>query len=357
MEDFFENIYRKKKPEEKKNNLIEKLYTPPKKEKGADAPHFQVLKPGYVHQADLIEMPNDEGYKYILTVADAYDRKADAVALKNKDAKTVLKGLKEIYEKNKILSVPHRFEVDAGKEFKGEVRGYLEENKVAIRVAVPGRHRQQAIVERRNQDIVRGLNKRMNAEELVTGETSRNWKDDLPLLIKVMNKHLPKVKLNFDNKWENQELLPLGTKVRVALDKPLDAEGNKRFGKFRTGDLRFDNNIRTINRVILKPGMPIMYLLDGPNGEDKVEFVARTNNQLQVVTKGEKFPKAKVVIKDVKKHDQFIVEEIVKERKHKGKKQVLVRWAGFDPEDDTWESYDEIKKFNPLLIKEYEASK
>jgi hypothetical protein len=34
MEDFFENIYRKKKPEEKKNQLIEKLYIPPKREKG-----------------------------------------------------------------------------------------------------------------------------------------------------------------------------------------------------------------------------------------------------------------------------------------------------------------------------------
>ena len=106
----------------------------------------------------------------------------------------------------------------------------------------------------------------------------------------------------------------------------------------------------------MKPGFPIMYLLDGPHGKFKVDNVARTYNQLQLVDKKEKYP-SKKLIKNVAKQDQFIVEKILGEKKIRGKRYLHVSWAGFDESENTWEPLSHLKKENPELIAEYEQSK
>ena len=232
-EELFEEMFTKKKrPKKDKNELLNKLYKRPVRDKGHDVPHFQNTTPNAIHQADLIMMPNDEGYRYILVVVDVATRKTDAEALKSRDSKSVLDAFKKIYAR-KTLSVPLGLEVDAGTEFEGNVAHWFREKKIPIRVAQPGRSRQQAIVERRNQFIVQGLNKRMSAQELLTGKTSREWVDDLPVLIRVLNKNRPHIVQNDDNHFEGKPLLELGTKVRVMLDKPVDPiTGKKLHGKF-----------------------------------------------------------------------------------------------------------------------------
>jgi len=159
---------------QRKNQELFKLHEVPQREKGDNAPKFQPQKPNMVHQADLLFLPDDKGYKYALVVVDIGSRYCDAVPLKTKSNAEVIKAFNTIYtRRNSKLKVPKRMEVDAGSEFKGAVKHWLENKGIFIRVAQPARHRQQAIVERKNQTIGHILHQRMNAEELLTGETSR----------------------------------------------------------------------------------------------------------------------------------------------------------------------------------------
>lgn len=158
----------------KDKQLIHNLYKRPVKDKGYNIPHFNVLKPNVVHQADLMFLPDDKGYKYVLVVVDCYSRLSDAYPLKDKNATSVVKGFKRIYKNGGILKIPERIEVDNGSEFKKDVKNYFRSKGVYVRVAETGRHRQQAMVEKRNQLIQVPLWKDMVSKELLTGEQIRN---------------------------------------------------------------------------------------------------------------------------------------------------------------------------------------
>ena len=47
------------------------------------------------------------------------------------------------------------------------------------------------------------------------------------------------------------ELLPEGTRVRVALDEPISVISKKLHGKFRTGDIRWDPEVKIIKKLML----------------------------------------------------------------------------------------------------------
>ena len=68
-----------------------------------------------IWNADLIIMPQEDGYKYILTVLDGYTRYAWCVPLKNKKGETVANAFKDIMKKSKRK--PNKLFVDEGKEF------------------------------------------------------------------------------------------------------------------------------------------------------------------------------------------------------------------------------------------------
>src|SRR5690606_15135715 len=124
-------------------------------------------------------------YRYALVVVDVGSRFVDAVPIKTKSNDEIIKAFTTIYtRKNGKLKYPLRkLEVDAGAEFKGSVKRFFNKKDIYIRVAMPGRHRQQALVERKNQTIGHVLQQRMAAQELVTGQTSREWVEFLPRVI------------------------------------------------------------------------------------------------------------------------------------------------------------------------------
>ena len=68
-----------------------------------------------IWNADLIIMPQQNNYKYILTVMDGYTRYAWTVPLKDKKGETVANAFEEIMKKSKIK--PNKLWVDQGKEF------------------------------------------------------------------------------------------------------------------------------------------------------------------------------------------------------------------------------------------------
>ena len=339
--------------------VTKKLFEIPKKDKGLNMPHIQVFEPNDTHQADLLFLPDDEGFKYALVVVDTASGLTDAEPLNGKTAQITLDGFKSIY-KRKILEMPKRLQVDSGTEFKGVAKKYFDNHGVAIRYGVPNRHRMQALVERRNQTIGKNLFMRMTAQELLTGEPSVEWIQDLPIVIEEMNKKQLKRKKKKEVETpvcdgESCGLLEVGTKVRVQLDEPIDATAGKRLhGHFRSTDIRWNPKERVIKELLIKPGFPPMYLLDGNEGKLKIQPVAYTRNQLQVIESNEEAPKPSV-IRGKPKH--YIVEEILKKKKVGRKIEYLVKWLGFPLDEATWVPRTQLLEDVPEIVKEYEAIK
>lgn len=344
--EFFENLLnvnktKKTNKKEPEKDYLKLLYQIPKKDKGVNMPRFQRVAPDIFQQADLLFMPNDKGYKYALTVIDVGSDMSDAEPLKTKEQDEVLRAFETIYNRG-YIKYPKVMQVDAGREFGAKVHNFFTSKKIGFRVAEVGRHRQQAKVERLNQTLGTALMQRMSAQELLTEKTSRAWVQDLPLLIKVLNKKREQQQKEIRNEPDNKlkcagdscEILPIGTKVRVALEKPIqvakNANDSKPIGNFRSGDIRWGREVRTIKEVLLKPNFPPMYFVSKIEDPNEALPVAYTKNQLQVVQENEKMPDASIIREEVvppvrktraeKEAEQLQQEEEVRQQKEEIKK-------------------------------------
>ena len=86
---------------------LENLFKRPKKDSKINEPHFQLIKHNYIDQADILFLPNDNGYKYLLVVVDIGSRLTDVEPLKEKSASEVKKAFEKIYERDKLFFRPH----------------------------------------------------------------------------------------------------------------------------------------------------------------------------------------------------------------------------------------------------------
>ena len=242
-----------------KNEEHANLYLRPRKEKRFERPKILIWKANATQQADNCEMPEDKGFNYFLVLVELACRRVDGEPLRNKEAGTVLRAFKRIYKRGRIIPPTHRLEVDNGTEFNNElVRNFfINEIGVLMRFGQPGRHRQQCYAERAIQAIQEPLIHRMTAQKLKTGEPSLEWVDDFHNIVDAVDRkwrrNSPKIPVDSPRIFMNDALLSEGTRVRVKLDEPISVLGKKLHGKFRTGDIRWDPEIRTIKKLILSP--------------------------------------------------------------------------------------------------------
>ena len=198
----------------------------------------------------------------------------------------------------------------------------------------------------------------MVKQELLTGEPDTAWKDDLPVVVKEMNKiatNRPKPKLSDRPvcKGSNCELIPEGTKVRKVLYAPKSAHNldERLSGKFRATDIRWDPKIRTVISVLLKNGYPPMYLIDGPfkspmypEGVDKTAY---SKNELQIIPKDEQAPPISVIRG---KPTTWIIKEILSDKMVGKIRKFEVKWkAG----DISWKTEEELKRDVPEMLSIY----
>lgn len=337
-----------------KKQELYNLYKRPKKDTKTNTPHFdQTYGKDVDHQADLLFMPEDQGYNYALVVTDIATRLSDAVPLKGKSSKEVLAAFKKIYKRG-ILKLPENVYMDSGSEFHKEVKKYFDNEDVTIKFGKPGRHRQMSVVERTNQYIAKAAFMRMHAQEILTGEVSKEWIEDLPKFIKAINKKRgkkpPKPATTMKCEGDACNILSLGTKVRVNLDYPIDyTSGNKLHGKFRITDIRWNPIIKTIKNILLLPGRPPLYLVNKDNSDKIDNSVAYTKNQLQVVSSNEEPPEARVVRGNP---GTFVVQKILDKKKEKGKFYYEVKWKG--QKDTTWEPRSTLLEDVPQMVKEFD---
>ncbi len=152
-------------------------------------PIAQVFSKNIYHQADILYLPEDKDYKYLLVVVDLYDNAIDAEPVKDILSKNndVLQAFKKIYSR-KYLDLPEIITLDRGSEFTQKpIKEYFNNNDVNVKIALSGRSRQLANVERQNQKIGTILMKRMASQELTTGQVSKEWVDDIKPLIELLN--------------------------------------------------------------------------------------------------------------------------------------------------------------------------
>ncbi|GBC29429.2 DDE-type integrase/transposase/recombinase [Rhizophagus irregularis DAOM 181602=DAOM 197198] len=307
------------------------LYKKPLKEKSTERPMVIVWKPNATHQADLAEMPvNPKGFHYFLVVVEVAGKRVDAEPLKDKTANRVLNGFVKIYRRNHIKPPTHRLETDSGSEFTND---------------------QQSYAERAIQAIQEPLLKRMVAQELKTGVTSVEWSEDFHNIVSKVNelwqRNPPDIPTGSPKVSKKTDLLSEGTRVRVKLDEPISVLGNKLYRKFRTGDIRWNPNIRVIKKMILSPEQPPTYLLNGPHGRLGVSRCAYTRKELQVVPINEKPPPDSVIRGQPKR---FVPEQILRHRIRKSQDQYLVKWERYPDTEATWEPADRLEEDVPNLV-------
>ena len=271
----------------KNTEVLHQLMKKPKPETKDDMPHFQNFKKNGTHQADLLFLPQDRSYKYLLVVVDESTRLIDCEPVTNKTPESIVKAFRKIYLRP-ILNKPNHIEFDSGTEFKGACTEFFKNLNITIRYADPNRHRQQALVESANQKIGKIIFMLQNQKELQTKKQCRVW---VVFLRKIINE------LNDDSKQKNKEQknkqpiseLPMITKnnykilnkndkVRVLLDHPIDIYNSKKLpGKFRSGDIKWSIEVYKITQILLRPGFPPMYLTT------KSDTTQYTTQQLQVI--------------------------------------------------------------------------
>jgi hypothetical protein len=343
---FYESI----KQNASKNSELNQLYKKPIPESKSQTPQAQIFEKDIFYQGDVLYLPEDKGFKYCLVCVDMYDGTIDAEPIKEIDSTNVIKAFKVIFRR-RYLNYPVFISFDRGNEFNNdEVIDYFKTNGTNVKIALTGRSRMLANVERANQKIGDILFKRMTSQELLTGEVSKEWVDDLKGLITVLNEHKKKPleeeinPLPIVDKYSGK-LLSIGQKVRLLLDYPVNNTNQARLGgKFRSGDTRWTQKIYKITEVLLKPGYPPMYLTDANDN------VARTKNQLAKVRRNEEEPESRFIRGNP---ENYIVKAIMDKKVENRKTYYLTKWKGFP--DPTWEESNMFNRTEALrnLRKKY----
>ena len=113
-------------------------------------------------------------------------------------------------------------------------------------------------------------------KELTTNKVNKQWIKDLPIIIEELNEKLGLEKPltdNFPEKYDqplltknNNDILQHGDKVRLILDQPQTFSGKKLKPPFRSADLRWTIKVYEVDKVILQPNSPPLYLIKDVHG-------------------------------------------------------------------------------------------
>ena len=357
---------------------LNQIYAMPKKEPPKIAPHFYNFEKNHTHQADILFLPNDKEkkkrskgliYAYALVVVDVasgatdsepllkhdeYEKTDNGDVLKTKwngpKPEDVTAAIKKIYTRKKpYLSAPKLLVTDSGKEFVAEVfQNFLKKNDIAWKKGQGGRHRQLGLVERRNYTIGRAIMMRQFAESSLTGKETTHWVSYFPELIKAVNDrfiHKPETDESLFKKYkdpwkEKQEILPLGTKVRVMLTQPVDYRERNVKGHFRAGDQRWRQDQYKIINYVFDPHEPVLYKINQKLKPH--EHVAYTRQQLQVVRDDEEDVPASIL--GNQNQEEFVIKKLIDKRTRGTRTEYLVQWKGYPVNDATWEFKSKIPK-------------
>lgn len=265
---------------------IKALYKQPVKE--TVYPHIDVPEEGWMHEIDLLDLPDDDGFKYALNIVDVYNSSCDGIPLKTKNMENLCHALLHVYENSLYLMTPKFIQADQA--FNNHwFKDWCDENNINYRFTMTNRHRQNAHVERMNGVIGKWIFEIQNDKEIMTGKVNREWKKYYPQLISLLNiKHKKRIIRENENivlNRRNKILIAPNTKVRLMIpkDEPQDIRGKKLHGNIRLADIKwFPTPIYQVVAPILTPNQPPMYQIKDLN-TNKILPAEFTAEQLQVI--------------------------------------------------------------------------
>ena len=354
-----------------KRQELTNLFAVPKKEQNSEMAHFYNFVEDDTHMTDILFLPWDyikkKKYAFALVVVDVATGATDAEPIEMKDEyeetedgkklktkwsgptpKDTTDAITKIYKRGTYLKKPHLLITDSGKEFQNEIfQKYLQKNNIQWKKAIGGRHRQVAMVERRNYTIGRAIMMRQHAISSITQKECRLWVADFPNLIHWVNKrfeHEPPTDESLFKKYgdpwlEQKKILPLGTVVRVVLTSPKDFKERGIIGKFRAGDSRWTQDTFKIIGYLFDPHSPILYKINQKLKPH--EKAAYTRQQLQVVNRNEE-DVPHTITNEVS--EEFRIKKLIDKRKVGKKTEYLVFWYGYPLAEASWVSKSNIPK-------------
>src|SRR6266853_1141219 len=219
-----------------------------------------------IWSADLVEMPNDLGYHYILTVIDCFSKYAWAIPLKNKQSITVIDSFKTCLDNRS----PMFLWTDSGSQFiNKQFKMFLADHNIKLYHTY--NEGKAVIIERFNRTI----KEKMWFRFTVNG--NKHWVKILPDIIAVYNNTIHRtiqMTPTFASRKENEirVIQNLNTTPIELAKKPKYKVGDlvriyKYKKQFEKGyETNFTSEIFKVTEVILSN--PITYKLSDLNGQE-----------------------------------------------------------------------------------------
>ena len=216
-------------------------------------------------------MPNDHGYKYLLTCIELKSKTADVEPLKSKTGEELHQAFVKIWNRNIINPNIKELYTDKGKEFENKlIQDFFKSHGIVIKCSITNRHSQQGMIERFNYTLKKVIFSRLSIDEERTQKPSTQWLKYIRKFITQYNQVNAKmtkdkpIKHWFGDPIVKGKILAEGTQVYVMKDYPTDFTGKRQYGnKPRAGEFKYDKVKRKITRICIFPNQEPRYMVEG----------------------------------------------------------------------------------------------
>jgi len=281
--------------------------------------------------ADLVDMSGyskeNRDYKYILTVIDVFSKYAWAIPLKYKNSKSVLDAFKQIFKESKRK--PIRLWIDQGGEFYNkEFETFMKKNNISM-YSTYGEHK-NSVIERFNKTIKNTMWK------IFTSQMTFNYVDEI--LETILNDY------NTENIHNTIKMTPENASKKENRDTVYNnvykqSNINQYNPKFKIGDwVRISRLKGNFEKGYLPNWSREIFKIYNVMYTDPITYKIKEYDDTDIEGAFYEQELLKTAYSDV-----FEVEQIISKKKYKGKKQVFVKYLGWDKKYNQWIDEDQLQ--------------
>jgi hypothetical protein len=308
--------------------------------------------PGVQVGIDLVDMQlfERDGYKYLFNGVDLFSRKLYSIPLKDKEAPTVLAGLKKMIAqfKDPVKSLRS----DRGSEFIADiVKEYLRSKSISQVFSSAHKPTSNGGIERANQTLKRLIHKNIEVNDQF------NWVKSIQKMVDIVNETIIPSKGASADKIESSDSFfqheiyekDVAQKAASKREPPHPANSYVRI---------YDPSHKMKSRVWSKELYQIDKVIRPRTSYGIFEYTLKSNElgvkkkfkheDLQVVDK---------VSNVLEEEAQFEVSKILDKQKIGNEYYYLIKWKGYNKKsDNTWESAIKIKEDVPKMVTAFEKT-